>query len=128
MGRFKNRQPGKTGRTRGMGRSIRHESDEEQRGYPSGDPPPSVHLRRLRADEALAFLANEVEAHRRHGTRELLIVHGKGLNTPDGQPVLGELTRRWIKAHPDEIASWRPAPRDWGGEGAVVVVLQKGKR
>jgi len=127
VGRFKNRRPGKTGRTKGMGRSIRHESDEAQRGYPSGEPPASVHLRRLRADEALALLAREIETHRRKGTRELLIVHGKGMGSEHG-PILGDLTRRWIKQHPEAIASWRPAPRDWGGEGALVVVLQKGKQ
>ena len=52
------------------------------------------------------------------------MVHGKGLGS-DGAPVLGDLVRRWLKAHPDEVASWRPAPRDWGGEGALVIVLRK---
>ena len=125
MGRFKNRRPGKTGRTRGMGRSIRHESDEAQRGYPSGDPPTSVHLRRLRAETALDKLEREVALARARGERELLIVHGKGMGSETG-PVLGDLTRRWIREHPEAVASWRPAPRDWGGEGALVIVLKKG--
>lgn len=125
MGRFKNRRPGKSGRSKGMGRSIRHESDEAQRGHPSGEPPPGVHLRRLRADEALEKLAREVALARARGVRELLVVHGKGHGSDRG-PVLGDLTRRWIRDHPEAVASWRPAPRDWGGEGAVVIVLQKG--
>ncbi|MBC8424622.1 Smr/MutS family protein [bacterium] len=124
MGRFKKRQPGTSGRSKGMGRSIRHGSEEGEREYRSGEPPPAVQLRRLRGDEALATLAREVVSHRRRGTRELLVVHGKGLGS-DGAPVLGDLVRSWLKQHTDEVASWRPAPRDWGGEGALVIVLRK---
>jgi len=127
MGRFKKRKPGSSGRSRGMGRSIRHESEEAQRGRPSGEPPAAVQLRRLRADAALATLAREVAAHRARGTRELLVVHGKGLGS-DGAPVLAPLVRRWIKDHPEAVASWRPAPRDWGGEGALVIVLRRLER
>ena len=125
MGRFKKRQPGSSGRSKGLGRSIRHEGDDEERRYRSGEPPPAVHLRQLRADEALAKLAGEVAVHRARGTRELLVVHGKGLHSEGGQPIIAPLVRRWIKDHPEDVASWRPAPRDWGGEGALVIVLRK---
>ncbi|MBU1073429.1 Smr/MutS family protein, partial [bacterium] len=63
-------------------------------------------------------------AHRARGTRELLVVHGKGLRS-EGAPVIAPLVRRWLKDHPEDVAGWRPAPRDWGGEGALVIVLRK---
>ncbi len=127
MGRFKNRRPGRTGRVRGLRRSIRRDAVEETAPRPprSGEPPPRIDLHRRRADEALQYLAMMLEMHRRRGTREVLVVHGRGLHSSGGAPVLGPLVRRWLGEHPELAASHRPAPRDWGGEGAVVVVLRR---
>ena len=125
MGRFKKRKPGASGRSKGMGRSIRHEGEESQRPGRAGEPPPAVHLRMMRAEAALEKLAREVALNRRRGVRELLIVHGKGMRSEGGQPVIAPLVRRWIKDHPEAVASWRDAPREWGGEGALVIVLRK---
>ena len=127
MGRFKSRS-GKGGRpSKGMGRSIRHDAVEGPDGREprSGPKPPEVHLRQMRAEQALARLASEVERHRRLGTGELLVIHGKGMRSEGGQPVLAPLVRDWIRDHPDLVGSWRAAPPDWGGEGALVIRLTK---
>ena len=125
MGRFKNRQPGKTGRTKGMGRSIRHGDHEtEEREPGSGPKPPSIHLRQLNSEEALARLEMMVDSYRRRGDREILVVHGRGLRSAGGKQVIAPLVREWLKANPDRVADFRPAPRDWGGEGALVVTLR----
>ena len=121
MGRFKNRTGNK-----GMRRTIRRDAVEgpDERAPRSGPKPPEVHLRRLRVEAALDKLAMEVDRHRFSGTPELLIVHGKGMGSEGGLPVIAPLVREWIKENPERIASWRPAPPDWGGEGAVVVCLK----
>ena len=125
MGRFKNRQPGKTGRTKGIGRTIRHgEHETEATGPRSGTPPPAIHLRQLRAEEALAKLEMMVDLHRRRGEREILVVHGRGLRSAGGIQVIAPLVKEWLQAHPDLVAAVRPAPNDWGGEGALVVTLR----
>ena len=129
MGRNKKRQPGPGGSRpkRGLRRSIRYEAVEElpeDRG-PIRDPeaPPSIHLRKLKAEEALARLDFQLRAFAAKGQHEVLVIHGKGSNSPGGVSVLGPLVRQWCDDHPAVVASWRIAPSKWGGEGAIVVQL-----
>jgi len=127
VGRFKNRRPGRSGRTRGLRRSIRREGKEPDgsRTLRSGEPPPRIDLHRRRADDALAYLEMMLQLYRRRGAPRVLVVHGRGLHSATGRPVLGPLVRQWLIDHPELAASHAPAPRDWGGEGALVVVLRK---
>lgn len=130
MGRKKKRQTGggQDGHPRrGMRRSIRFEAFEEEpeeRRVPR-DPaaPPSLHLRKLKAEEALSRLDFQLQAFRAKDTREVLVVHGKGSNSPGGVSVLGPLVRQWCDDHPGLVLSWREAPQQWGGAGAIVVTL-----
>jgi DNA-nicking Smr family endonuclease len=129
MGR-KHRRPADPAKTprRGKRRSIRYDAVDDpspptKRGRP-GPPPPEIHLRRMPAERALAHLDAIVPAHARLGKKELLIVHGRGQNSPGGQSVLGPLVRQWCDDHPDVVASWREAPAAWGGPGAIVIVLR----
>ena len=112
---------------RGMRRSIRFEAVEEQPDDRSNnrDPaaPPSIHLRLLKADEALERLEFQLRAFAAKGQREVLVVHGKGSNSPGGVSVLGPMVRQWCDDHGGIVQSWRQAPRHWGGSGAIVVVL-----
>jgi DNA-nicking Smr family endonuclease len=125
MGRFKNRQPGRTGRVKGMGRSIRQGDHEVEAHEPASGPrPPQIHLRQMTSAEALARLEMLVDSYRRRGERVILVVHGRGLRSTGGRQVLAPLVREWLKANPDRIADFRPAPNDWGGEGALVVTLR----
>lgn len=125
MGRGKSRQPGRSGRLKGMGRSIRREGvPDDERPRRSGEPPPQIHLRRLTAEEALAKLEQRLALHRRRGERRVLVVHGRGLRSA-GAPVIAPLVREWLRDHPELVAAWEPAPPDWGGEGALVVTLTR---
>ena len=72
------------------------------------------------AHEALgAFL---VEA-RSGGLRCVRIIHGKGLTSPNREPVLKGKVRRWL-ARVDDVLAYCEAPRHAGGSGAVVVLLR----
>jgi DNA-nicking Smr family endonuclease len=122
------RKKGTTGR-RGKRRSIRYEAVEQ----PAADgpdahklgAPPSIMLRKLALVEALDRLAAQLGAHARAGTDEVLVIHGRGANSPGGVPVLGPAVRQWCDEHPGLVARWREAPARWGGPGAIVVELRR---
>lgn len=57
------------------------------------------------------------------GWRCVLIIHGKGMNSPNGDPVLKRLTRHWLMQHPAVLA-YCDAPLTEGGHGAVWVLLR----
>jgi len=52
------------------------------------------------------------------------IVHGKGLGSPNGEPVLKQAVRRWLTQYDAILAFSECAERD-GGAGAVRVLLRK---
>lgn len=58
-----------------------------------------------------------------HGLRCVLVIHGKGLNSRDGEAVLKLRTRHWLMQHPAVLA-YCDAPLNEGGSGAVWVLLR----
>ena len=65
----------------------------------------------------------------RSGYRCLLLVHGRGLNSPDGRAVLKEQVKLWLSRgrlarHVLAFATARPCD---GGSGAVYVLLRKSR-
>jgi DNA-nicking Smr family endonuclease len=80
-------------------------------------------LRRLRVEMALARLEEFVRFHAERGTRELIVVVGKGRSSVDGRAVLGPAVQSWCTAHPTWVRSCGVAPPDEGGEGALVLRL-----
>ena len=112
---------------RGMRRSIRFDAVEIERDENKRRTVPApveIILRRLRAEDALTKLESQLRAFSRMGKREVLVVHGQGHNSPLGQSVLKSIVRQWCDEHPSLVRSWREAPREWGGAGAIVVELQ----
>lgn len=112
---------------RGLRRSIRYdavdEPPEEGRPRRGPEPPPTIHLRKLTAEEALARLDTQLRAFLRQGRGEILVIHGKGQGSAGGISILGPLVREWCDQHPAVVAGWREAPTYWGGSGAIVVTL-----
>jgi DNA-nicking Smr family endonuclease len=78
------------------------------------------HLNRDEARDALSEFLNEA---RSYGWRCVRIVHGKGLSSPNREPVLKGKVRRWL-AQRDEVLAYSEAPRHAGGSGAVLVLLK----
>jgi DNA-nicking Smr family endonuclease len=84
-------------------------------------------MTREAAKDALeAFTADSV----RRGRRSVLIVHGRGLNSPAGRPVLKHECSKWLShgrigGHVLAFTSARPAD---GGTGAMYVLLRLEKR
>ena len=48
------------------------------------------------------------------------VIHGKGLSSPNREPVLKGKVRRWL-THWDDVLAYCEAQRHAGGSGAVLV-------
>jgi DNA-nicking Smr family endonuclease len=82
-------------------------------------------LRRLHLELAMDRLEHFVKVHHRRGTQELLVIAGRGRNSPGGEPVLAPAVREWCDKRPDLVADVMEAPHDAGGRGAMVVRLTR---
>ena len=82
-------------------------------------------LHGLTSEEAHDSLADFLVEARGHGLRCVRVIHGKGLTSPNKEPVLKGKVRRWL-AHWDDVLAYAEAPQNAGGGGAVLVLL-KGK-
>lgn len=59
----------------------------------------------------------------RRGLRCVLVIHGKGMNSPAGEAVLRRLVRHWLAQRPDVLV-FCDAPPGEGGSGAALVLLK----
>ncbi|PWW47748.1 Smr/MutS family protein [Melaminivora alkalimesophila] len=84
-------------------------------------------LHGLRTDEAREALAEFIRLAHRTGLRCVRIIHGKGLGSPGKTPVLKGRVQRWLVQKKEVLAFVQARPAD-GGAGALVVLLQPGRR
>jgi DNA-nicking Smr family endonuclease len=57
------------------------------------------------------------------GKRCVRIVHGRGLGSPNREPVLKAKLRKWLAVR-DDVLAFSQAPRAHGGSGAALVLLK----
>ena len=77
-------------------------------------------LTRDEAHQAMTQFLNQALAQ---GKRCLRIIHGKGLGSPGGVPVLKYLSRQWLTRHEEILAFCQPNAHE-GGAGALLVLLR----
>jgi len=81
-------------------------------------------LHGLTRDEALASLGSFVTGAYNRGQKAILVITGKGNNSP-AEPVLQGAVASWLRdAGRKMVAEFAPAPRRMGGSGAFVVFLK----
>lgn len=81
-------------------------------------------LHGLTRDEALAALPRFLHSARSQGEKAVLIITGKGNNSP-AEPVLQQAVTGWLREKGKEmVVEFAPAPREMGGSGAFVVFLR----
>ncbi len=80
-------------------------------------------LHGLIAEEAHDALSDFIMQARSRGMRCVRVIHGKGLTSPNKEPVLKGKVRRWL-AQWDEVLAYAEAPSHAGGGGAVLVLLK----
>jgi DNA-nicking Smr family endonuclease len=82
-------------------------------------------LHSLTSEEARALLAGFLNHCLRRGLRCVRIIHGKGLRSPNREPVLKRKVAGWLMQR-QEILAFCQARRTDGGSGAVMVLLKGG--
>jgi DNA-nicking Smr family endonuclease len=80
-----------------------------------------------RRDDARQLLVDFLHHASQEDMRCVLIVHGKGMNSPGGESVLRNLTRNWLAQHSVVLAYCDAIPR-LGGSGAALVLLKSNTR
>lgn len=86
-------------------------------------PEDTLDLHGLTKEEAWRALEIFVERSRARRLRKVLIIHGKGIHTKDGEGVLGETVRLFIEQNKHLGASGHPG-KELGGSGATWVIIK----
>jgi DNA-nicking Smr family endonuclease len=81
-------------------------------------------MNRMEAARAVAEFVRECSLRRLRCVR---IVHGKGLGSPNREPVLKSKLRAWLTPR-EEVLAFCQAPRAHGGGGAILLLLKSGRR
>jgi DNA-nicking Smr family endonuclease len=76
-----------------------------------------------RVDEARHALGEFLKRSIHRGVRCIRIVHGKGLGSRDGIPILKGKVKTWLTRH-EEVIAFCQAPPTNGGAGALIVLLK----
>ena len=84
-------------------------------------------LHGLNTEESRDALADFLLEARTRGLRCVRVIHGKGLTSPNKEPVLKGKVRKWL-AHWDDVLAYCEAPRHAGGGGAVLILLRGSER
>jgi DNA-nicking Smr family endonuclease len=82
-----------------------------------------IDLHGMTQSEAHDALADFLLDARNRGLRCVRVIHGKGLTSPNREPVLKGKVRRWL-AQWDDVLAYCEAPLHAGGSGAVVALLR----
>jgi len=80
-------------------------------------------LHGLRQDDAKRQLATFLNNALLNQLRCIHIIHGKGLSSKDGVPVLKNSVGFWLAGNPSVLAFCQAEPKN-GGSGAVMVLLK----
>ncbi len=73
-------------------------------------------------EKLTSFIANA----RYHGWQVLLVITGKGLHSPEGEGVLRSAVEDLLqRGGNDQVVEWGRAPRQYGGDGAIVLFLRR---
>jgi DNA-nicking Smr family endonuclease len=83
----------------------------------------SLDLHGYQGDAARRLLLEFLHEAALHQLRCVLVIHGKGMNSPGGEAVLRILTRNWLTQHPQVLAFCSALPGT-GGSGAVLILLK----
>ncbi len=88
-------------------------------------PDATLDLHGFARQDVEAKLMSFITNARHHGWRVLLVITGKGLHSPEGEGVLRSVVEDFLQhSGNDQVVEWGRAPRQYGGDGAVVLFLR----
>jgi DNA-nicking Smr family endonuclease len=82
-----------------------------------------IDLHGMTTTQAHDALGDFLSDARTHGWRCVRVIHGKGLSSPNREPVLKGKVRRWLTRW-DDVLAYCEAQQHAGGSGAVLVLLK----
>jgi len=89
-------------------------------------PDASLDLHGFQCVEALRKLNHFLQNGQHHGWQTLLVITGKGLHSDAGEPALRNEIERFLSAEgKKQVTEWSRAPRQYGGDGALILFLAK---
>ena len=105
-------------------------SARELRALRTGDrrPEARLDLHGMTRDEAVAAVGRFVQQCRSGGFRAVMVIHGRGLNSDAGAPVLRPALHAWLGGAAGTragVMAFAPAPPRWGGAGATLILLRR---
>ncbi|MES1207015.1 MAG: Smr/MutS family protein [Pseudomonadota bacterium] len=117
------RGDGESGRAAGV-------SARELRALRTGDrrPEARLDLHGMARDQAMEEVERFVRQCRTGGFRAVMVIHGRGLNSDSGAPVLRPALHAWLGgavATRAGVMAFAPAPPRWGGAGATLILLRR---
>ena len=112
--------------------SVRGLNHRTLRQLKSGEFSPEAHLdlHGLNADDAHSLLLHFVKENYLAGKRCLLVIPGRGKNSPAGRGVLKEQIQYWLIRDPFKrvLLAFSTAQPQHGGAGALYLLLRKYKK
>ena len=84
----------------------------------------SIDLHGLTSDEAKVALVEFISYCKQRGIRCIRIIHGKGYNSKNKEPVLKNKVKKWL-IQKQEVICFVQAPNHDGGGGALITLLEK---
>ncbi len=80
-------------------------------------------LHGLNSDAARVSLQAFLSQAQRQGSRCVLVIHGKGMNSASGEAILKTRTRNWL-IQLSGVLAYCDATPELGGSGAVLILLR----
>ncbi|OQY23381.1 MAG: hypothetical protein B6I37_05510 [Desulfobacteraceae bacterium 4572_35.2] len=91
-------------------------------------PQETLDLHGCYRDEAREQVRHFLKNRHGEGLQTVLIITGKGNRSPNGESVLRSDVESYLTTHSAAwVVEWGRAPRQYGGEGALVVFLRQSK-
>jgi len=102
-------------------------SRERLRQLANGRPPVDmeVDLHGMTREQAIAAISRHMEQVITAGHRVLCLVHGRGLHSENGRPVLKESTYHWLAEGPFAGHVLAVIPRPGTGGGSCLVLIRR---
>jgi DNA-nicking Smr family endonuclease len=89
-------------------------------------PDQSIDLHGMQRSEVAAKLKSFIVNSRFYQHKVLLVITGKGLHSENGKAVLRDEVERFLKHEGRSfVIEWGRAPKNYGGEGALVLFLRE---
>jgi len=89
-------------------------------------PDASLDLHGCLRIEVVAKLRHFLQDAQYRGWQTLLVITGKGLHSEDGKSILRDEAEQFLAGEGKEVvAEWSRAPKQYGGDGALILFLRK---